>query len=49
MRKVQSPIWNSGNQESLIPVAELLECPRIFLLNAVRGMYRVEVVRAEHA
>ena len=32
--------------ERRIAVAELLKSPRVFLLNSVRGMYPVEVVRA---
>ena len=33
--------------ERRITVAELPQCPRIFLFNSVRGMYRVEVVQAK--
>ena len=32
--------------ERRITVAELLECPRVFLLNSVRGLYSVEVVQS---
>ena len=32
--------------ERRITVAELLRVPRVFLLNSVRGMYPVEVVKA---
>jgi len=35
--------------ERPITVTELLRSPRIFLLNSVRGIYPVEVVRPEHA
>ena len=35
--------------ERPITLEELLRSPRVFLLNSVRGMYPVEVVRPEHA
>jgi para-aminobenzoate synthetase/4-amino-4-deoxychorismate lyase len=33
--------------ERKITIAELLHSPRVFLLNSVRGLYPVEVVRAK--
>ena len=35
--------------ERRITVAQLPQCPRIFLFNSVRGMYPVHVVNPEHA
>jgi len=34
--------------ERRITVADLPQCPRIFLFNSVRGMYPVRVVNPEH-
>jgi para-aminobenzoate synthetase/4-amino-4-deoxychorismate lyase len=34
--------------ERRIAVAELLQSPRVFLLNSVRGLFPVEVVKAQH-
>ena len=32
--------------EHCITVEQMLRCPRVFLLNSVRGMYRVQVFEA---